>query len=38
VKELWQVPNVGHGRAFLELPAAFDQAVGRLLARLRLPQ
>ncbi|MGK0154380.1 MAG: pimeloyl-ACP methyl ester carboxylesterase [Neolewinella sp.] len=35
VKELWQVPNVGHGRAFLELPAAFDEAVGRLLARLR---
>jgi pimeloyl-ACP methyl ester carboxylesterase len=38
VKELWQVPNVGHGRAFLELPEAFDQALGRLLARLRVPQ
>lgn len=36
-KELWQVPNVGHGRAFLELPAAFDEAIGRLLARLRTP-
>ena len=36
VKELWQVPNVGHGKAFLEQPAAYDQALGRLLSRLRL--
>ena len=35
-KELWHVPNVGHGRAFLELPAAFDEALGRLLGRLRI--
>ena len=34
-KELWQVPNVGHGKAFLEQPAAYDAALGRLLARLR---
>jgi pimeloyl-ACP methyl ester carboxylesterase len=35
VKELWQVQNVGHGKAFLEQPAAYDEALGRLLARLR---
>lgn len=34
-KELWQVPNVGHGKAFLEQPAAYDEALGRLLGRLR---
>lgn len=34
-KELWEVPNVGHGKAFLELPAAYDAALGRLLDRLR---
>ena len=38
VKELLEVPGVGHGRAFLESPVAFDQALGRLLERLRLPQ
>jgi pimeloyl-ACP methyl ester carboxylesterase len=38
VKELLEVPGVGHGRAFLESPAVFDQALGRLLERLRLPQ
>lgn len=35
VKELWQVPDVGHGKSFLERPVAFDQAVGRLMSRLR---
>ena len=35
VKELWQVQNVGHGKAFLEQPAAYDEALGRLLDRLR---
>lgn len=35
VKELWQVQNVGHGKAFLEQPAAYDEALARLLARLR---
>ena len=35
VKELWEVPNVGHGKAFLEQPAAYDQALGRLLQRMR---
>jgi len=35
LKELWHVPDVGHGRAFLEQPAAYDQALGRLLQRLR---
>lgn len=35
VKELWQVQNVGHGKAFLERPAAYDEALGRLLSRLR---
>lgn len=34
-KELWQVPNVGHGKAFLEQPVAYDEALGRLLDRLR---
>lgn len=34
-KELWHVPNVGHGKAFLEQPAAYDAALGRLLDRLR---
>ena len=34
-KELWQVPDVSHGKAFLEQPAAFDAALGRLLDRLR---
>lgn len=37
VKELWSVPNVGHGDAFSEQPAAYDAALGRLLDRLRLP-
>ena len=35
VKELWQVPDVGHGKSFLKRPVAFDQAVGRLMSRLR---
>ncbi|MFN3243982.1 MAG: alpha/beta hydrolase [Planctomycetota bacterium] len=35
VKVLWQVQNVGHGKAFLEQPAAYDEALGRLLDRLR---
>jgi len=35
VKQLWQVQNVGHGKAFLEQPAAYDEALGRLLERLR---
>ena len=35
VKELWQVPGVSHGKSFLKRPVAFDQAVGRLMLRLR---
>jgi len=35
VKELWKVDDVGHGQAFLEQPAAYDAALGRLLDRLR---
>jgi hypothetical protein len=34
-KELWQVPDAGHGKAFLAEPEAYDEALGRLLARLR---
>ena len=33
-KELFEVPHAGHGKAFLELPAAYDAALGRLLQRL----
>ena len=35
VKELMQVQNVGHGKAWLEQPSAYDEALGRLLDRLR---
>ena len=34
-KELWQVPGVGHGKAFLAVPEAYDEALGRLVRRLR---
>ncbi|MFK7739579.1 MAG: alpha/beta hydrolase [Planctomycetota bacterium] len=33
-KELWHVPDVGHGKAFLEQPRAYDEALGRLLERV----
>ena len=34
-KELWSVPGVGHGKAFRDAPARYDEALGRLLSRLR---
>jgi pimeloyl-ACP methyl ester carboxylesterase len=34
-KELWLVPDVTHGKAFVERPAAYDEALGRLLGRMR---
>ncbi|MEC9047962.1 MAG: alpha/beta fold hydrolase [Planctomycetota bacterium] len=34
-KELWRVGDVGHAKAFRERPAEYDEALGRLLARLR---
>lgn len=34
-KQLWEVGNVGHGKAFLEFPARYDEELGRLLQRLR---
>ena len=35
IKELWYVEGVSHGRSFLEQPAGFDAAMGRLLQRMR---
>ena len=34
-KELWRVANAGHGKALVEEPESYNEAVGRLLARLR---
>ena len=34
-KELWHVPDGGHARAFREEPEGYDEALARLLARLR---
>ncbi|MEZ6037868.1 MAG: alpha/beta hydrolase [Planctomycetota bacterium] len=35
LKELVEVPEVGHGHAFVAQPALYDAALGRLLQRLR---
>lgn len=34
-KELWRVPGVRHGHAFVDRPVEYDRALGRLLDRLR---
>ena len=34
-KELWIEPDAGHGKVFLKQPEAYDEALGRLLGRLR---